>query len=101
MSSTPHPDSPLCTSLVLHEDEGVRVSRYTLAPGETTGVHTHAFDYVVVPLQSGTVTVYSESGSAVFSMKKGAPYSRNGGTTHQLTNESQDVIDFVEIEFLV
>jgi quercetin dioxygenase-like cupin family protein len=45
------------------ENERVIVTEWTFAPGAETGQHVHAFDYVVVPLTSGTLHLIEPEGS--------------------------------------
>lgn len=87
-------------STQIFTDEVVRVSRHTLAPGETTGEHHHAFPYVVVPIFGGDVRVDSSSGKDFVTLVDQVPYGRQSGAVHSLTNISLKPIDFVEIEFL-
>jgi len=87
-------------SKLLFHDSAVRITRHTLLPGCTTGVHTHDHDYVVVPLREGTVLVESSSEVASFTMSRAEPYWRKSGVTHSLTNDSDMTIEFVELEYL-
>lgn len=88
-------------STTFNELDTATLSRHTLAPGQTTGMHQHRFDYVVVPLSDGTVTIDTEGGSTAFSMQRATPYSRKAGITHSLTNTGSSVVDFIEVEFRV
>jgi quercetin dioxygenase-like cupin family protein len=85
---------------LLFVDGVVRISRHTLLPGSSTGVHTHDHDYVVVPLRGGTILVESGSEVTPFTMSRKEPYSRQSGVTHSLTNDSDTTIEFVELEYL-
>lgn len=84
----------------LFSDERVRITRHTLPPGATTGVHTHECDYVVIPVRGGTLRVWNEAGSTEFTMTPGDPYARALGSTHSLVNVSGSEIEFVELEYL-
>ena len=44
------------------ETERVRVTEWRFAPGAATGWHRPAYDYVVVPLTSGTLKLVGEPG---------------------------------------
>ena len=44
---------PPATPTVQIDNERVRVTEWRFAPGEATGWHRHAHDYVVVPLATG------------------------------------------------
>ena len=85
---------------ILLSDVSVRITRHTLPPGATTGVHTHECDYVVVPVRGGTVRVERGTDSSDFTMAIGVPYARELGVTHSLVNVSDSEIVFVELEYL-
>lgn len=89
------------TGTILSEIDPAVVSRHTLQPGQTTGMHQHILDYVVIPLSDGTVTIESEGKLSDFSMQRGIPYARQAGITHSLTNNGSGVVDFIEVEFRV
>lgn len=97
---SPTDEAPLCHSETLYSDERIRISRFTLAPGTTTGAHTHEFDYVVAPIRGGTVTIESDGNLSEFDLVAKAPYQRSRGTHHSLTNRTRETIEFVEIEYL-
>ena len=91
---------PLATIDELFHDTLSRVTRVTLLPGETTGLHTHPHDYVVIPVRGGTVTVEDSEGSRPFVMTSQQSYRREAGVTHSLTNSSEDAIEFFEVEYV-
>jgi len=91
---------PLAAIDELFHDTLSRVTRVTLRPGETTGLHTHPHDYVVVPVRGGTVTVEGSEGSRPFVITSQQSYRRASGVTHSLTNSSQATIEFFEVEYL-
>lgn len=88
------------TTEVQLENEQVRVSRSTFPPGSETGQHRHDFDYVVVPVTSGTLTIEDASGSSPAELVAGVPYNRSAGTDHNVANDTDAEIVFVEIELL-
>jgi len=87
-------------SLEIFLDSTTRVTRHTLLPGESTGGHSHEFDYVVCPILGGTVLVDTETSSFEFTLTTREPYARESGVTHSLTNISDSTIDFFEVEYL-
>lgn len=87
--------------LVMIDDGRVRVTKWTFEPGASTGVHTHEFDYLVIPITGGEFTVTSVDGSStIMTQNPGEAYSREVGITHDLANSSQRLVEFVEVEFL-
>ncbi len=98
------PAAPSATSpggAVQHETDRVRVTRWTLPPGASTGRHVHDHDYVVVPLAAGRMTVIDADGqSTEHELAPGASYVRTAGATHDVRNLDPALVDFVEVELL-
>ena len=85
-------------SIVHVENDRVIVTEYRFAPGENTGWHRHGHDYVVVPLEDGTLEIVTGQGRVLVEMKKGAPYFRSEGVEHDVVNASKGEYAFIEIE---
>lgn len=93
--------STVVSGEIQREDEHVRVTRWTLKIGESTGQHSHAHDYIVVPLADSTMSIIEPSGSAHdLTLARGVSYSRGAGAQHTVENRGLDVVDFVEMELL-
>jgi len=86
------------SSTVQVDTAEVRVTRWHLGPGTATGHHRHAFDYVIVPLMDGVVTVVSADGRGDGVFRAGESYFRKAGVEHDVRNETKSDIAFVEIE---
>lgn len=86
------------TSETLIDNEVVRVTTWTIAPGESTGPHRHEFDYVVVPIRGGELTMASAEGSVPTLMEPGGSYFRGAGVAHEVSNEGEATVVFVEVE---
>lgn len=86
------------TSLVQVENSRVIVTEWRFPPGAETGHHVHAYDYVVVPLTSGTLRLVSASGVAEAQLQSGLSYSRKAGVAHNVININQYEFRFIEIE---
>ncbi|WP_226580144.1 cupin domain-containing protein [Acuticoccus sediminis] len=80
------------------DEPHVRVTRWTFEPGTSTGPHVHEYDYVVVPVIPGTLTMVDANGDHIAEMKLGESYSRPKGVSHDVVNRSGAVVSFVEIE---
>jgi len=80
------------------EDEVMRITRWTFEPATETGWHRHAWPYAVVPVQGGTLTVVDEDGEREYPIRTGESYARNCGVEHNIVNNSDAPIIFVEIE---
>lgn len=80
------------------ENDTVRVSRSTFPPGSETGRHRHEYDYVVVPVTDGTLTIEVEGDLSEATLVAGVPYNRSAGVDHNVINDTDKEIVFVEIE---
>jgi quercetin dioxygenase-like cupin family protein len=79
----------------------VRVTRWTLEVQESTGVHHHAYDYVVVPMSAGRMRIVGLDGSeSTAELAPGRTYFREAGVEHNVWNAGEGVLDFVEVELL-
>lgn len=87
------------TGEVLVDDKRVLATKWTLPAGSETGHHTHQYDYVVVYLTDGVLTVTTPSGELIEApVKQHALTSRAAGVSHNVMNNSGSLIQFIEIE---
>ena len=90
---------PAATPTVQIDNERVRVTEWRFAPGEATGWHRHAHDYVVVPLTTGRLTLAEPGGTMRHShLSAGVSYFRPAGVEHDVINDNDFEFVFVEIE---
>jgi len=83
------------------DDGVVRVTKWTFPPGTETGAHVHQFDYVVVPITDGQLTIESDGAPTVTAdLVIGASYQRGKGVAHNVANDGDATVAFVEIELL-
>ncbi len=81
------------------ETNTVRVTRWDFPPSTETGWHVHEFDYIVVPIISGELTITDPSGSIMpFEIKSGNSYNRRSGVEHNVQNLTNCETSFLEIE---
>ena len=77
----------------------VRVTEWRLAPGAATGHHTHGMDYVIVPVTSGEMTIVAPNGDRTKTqIATGKSYFRKAGVEHDVLNETDKEIVFLEVE---
>ncbi len=86
-------------STVQIDNERTRVTEWRFAPGEATGWHRHQYDYVVVPMSTGTLRLETVDGIHEAELVAGQPYFRNTGVEHDVININDHEFVFVEIEF--
>ena len=80
------------------ENDRVIVTEWTFAPGAETGQHIHTFDYVVVPLTSGTLRLVEPEGPRDAQLTAGVSYTRPAGVNHNVINLNTHEFRFLEIE---
>ena len=78
----------------------MRVTKWTFAPRTETGHHRHEYDYVVVPVTNGVLTIESADGTSTAPLVLGASYNRSAGVEHNVANDGDEPVAFVEIELL-
>ena len=87
------------TATLREDNDRVRVTEWHLPPGTETGPHVHGMDYVVVPVEAGTLTIYDDAGAATEApLTPGGSYFRRAGVSHNVTNQGTTAIRFIEIE---
>jgi quercetin dioxygenase-like cupin family protein len=84
---------------VQHDTAEVRVTEWRLLPGASTGPHVHGMDYVIVPITTGVMTIVAPDGSrSQAPIESGKSYVRKAGVEHDVLNETDSEIVFLEIE---
>ena len=91
-------ERPTAQPTVQIDNDVVRVTEWRFAPGAHTGWHRHAFDYVVVPMTTGRLTIETASGTAPAELVSGNAYARQAGVEHDVINDNPHEFVFVEIE---
>ena len=76
----------------------VRVTAWHFAPGAETGHHVHAYDYVVVPLTTGTLRLEEPGTAREARLEAGIAYARSAGTAHNVINANPYEFGFIEVE---
>ena len=80
------------------DNDRVRVTEWRFAPGAATGWHRHEFDYVVVPITTGTLLLKEGDGERYAELTAGVSYSREVGVEHNVINANDYELVFVEVE---
>ncbi len=81
------------------DNERARVTEWRFAPGAATGFHRHEYDYVVVPMTSGTLKLIGPDGVETFAeLNAGISYTRQAGVEHDVINANDYEFVFVEVE---
>jgi len=85
-------------SIVQVDNDRVRVTEWRFAPGAETAHHTHAHDYVVVPLTSGILRLENASDVSETQLEMGVSYANRAGIVHNVINANSFEFRFIEIE---
>jgi quercetin dioxygenase-like cupin family protein len=89
---------PAAVATLQIDNDRVRVTEWRFAPGAETGYHRHGFDYVVVPMTTGTLLVETPQGEVRSPLRAGVSYARLTGVEHNVVNANDFEFAFVEIE---
>ncbi len=93
-------DRPSAQPTVTIDNDRTRVTEWRFAPGAETGHHRHEYDYVVVPIMTGSLRIIAPDGSeSVAELRHGAPYFRPAGVEHNVINAGAEDFAFIEVEF--
>ena len=86
---------------VLIDNEKVKVTEWYFEVGDSTGVHTHEYDYVVVPMVDGELKIVDKDNKETISkLTKGGSYFREKGVHHNVFNNNDYPYSFIEIEMI-
>ncbi len=85
---------------VQSDNERARVTEWRFAPGAATGYHRHEYDYVVVPMTTGKLSIVGPDGAVnTAELTAGESYFRQLGVEHDVINANDFEFVFVEVEF--
>ena len=99
MDTPPRIPRPAAVPTVQIDNDRVRVTEWRFAPRGETGWHRHEFDYVVVPMTTGTLLLETPEGDRTAALGTGVAYFRQAGVEHNVVNANEYEFVFVEIEF--
>ena len=80
------------------DNDRVTVTEWRFGPSDETGFHVHAYDYVVVPLTTGTLHLEFSTETKESHLEVGVSYSNVAGTPHNVVNSNEFEFSFIEIE---
>jgi beta-alanine degradation protein BauB len=90
---------PTCTATQMVDDARVRVTRFDFAPGAETGWHRHGMDYVITTLTDCHMLLEEPGGASRRVMiPAGTAYRRDQGVEHNVVNDGDAAMSFVEVE---
>ena len=88
-----------CDATILVDDSRVRVTRFDFAPGAETGWHRHGHDYVITAVTDCPMLLEDPGGnSRRVIVPAGTAYRRSEGVEHNVVNDGDQPMSFVEVE---
>lgn len=95
-----HKQAPPSRTKPTLENGRVRVYRWTLEHGQSSGLHSHELPYVIVAAKGGELLMMGPNaeGSRNEQIKPGDFHFVNFKVTHSLTNMGEGTMELVEIE---
>lgn len=89
----------ICSSTLLTENNKVRVTRFDFERDQETGWHVHEYDYVIIAITDCIMTLQNPDGTETTSeVPAGNAYSRDAGVSHNVINQSEQKMSFIEVE---
>lgn len=90
---------PQAVATQLIDDGRVRVTRFDFAPGAETGWHRHGLDYVITAITDCHMLLQEPGGEArSVTVPSGTAYARPTGVEHNVLNDGDSPMSFVEVE---
>ena len=92
-------DRPQATPTLLLDEQAVRITRWSFAPGAQTGWHRHEYDYVIIPVTDCAFLLEEPGGgSRRADIAAGEAYRREAGVEHNVINAGDTPMMFIEVE---
>tara|TARA_B110000196_G_scaffold319562_1_gene337983 strand:- start:1576 stop:1854 length:279 start_codon:yes stop_codon:yes gene_type:complete len=86
---------------VLIENEKVKVTEWYFEVGDSTGIHIHEYDYVIIAMLDGDLRIVdSDNKETVSKLTKGTSYFREKGVNHNVFNNNDYPYSFIEVEII-
>jgi quercetin dioxygenase-like cupin family protein len=82
----------MAKSKVLIENDKTIVTEWLFDVGDSTGHHTHKYNYIVVPMLD------SNNNETISKLSKGGAYYRERGVEHNVFNNNSFPYSFIEVE---
>lgn len=90
---------PQAIATQMIDNDRVRVTRFDFEPGAETGWHEHGFDYVITTLTACNMLLEEPGGaSREVTIETGTSYAREEGVEHNVINNGDAAMAFVEVE---
>ncbi|MEE9454908.1 MAG: cupin domain-containing protein [Paracoccaceae bacterium] len=89
---------PAAQATQMIDDARVRVTRFDFMPGAETGWHEHGLDYVITAVTDCHMLLVDSTGEHRVLVTQGECYRRDAGVKHNVINDADTPMSFVEVE---
>ncbi|MBL4806972.1 MAG: cupin domain-containing protein [Rhodobacteraceae bacterium] len=89
---------PAAIATQLIDDARVRVTRFDFVAGAEIGWHEHGYDYVITAVTECQILLEDDSGERRVTVGPGESYRRDAGIKHNVINDGDAAMSFVEVE---
>ena len=86
------------SSELIIDNQDVRIIRWSFETNQSTGLHKHEYDYVVVPCKTGQLYIITENENTISDLVIHEPYHRKKGIEHDVVYNGNSCMEFIEIE---
>ena len=86
------------SSELIIDNKDVRIIRWSFETNQSTGLHKHEYDYVVVPCKTGQLNIITENENTISDLVIHEPYHRIKGIEHEVVYNDNSCMEFIEIE---
>ena len=87
-------------NVLIHNDK-VKVTKWSFEIGDSTGHHTHKYNYIVVPMLDGELKILDkDKNESISKLSNGGSYYRNKGVEHNVFNNNNFPYSFIEVELI-
>ena len=86
------------SSELIIDNKDVRIIRWSFKTNQSTGLHKHEYEYVVVPCKTGQLNIITKNENMISDLIIHEPYHRKKGIEHQVVYNRNSCMEFIEIE---
>ena len=80
------------------DNERVKVGDWVMEPDTKIGQHVHEYDYLVIGVSVGELTIAMESEDITFPVEPGVAVFGSAGDAHDVINKADGAVRFLEID---
>ena len=86
------------SSELMIDNNDVRIMIWSFEANQSTGLHKHEYDYVVVPCKTGQLNIITDNENITSDLVIHQPYHKKKGVEHEVVYNGDSFMEFIEIE---